>query len=373
MRLIIRDDSPSASAYVANYIISRIKAFSPTPSKPFVLGLPTGSSPLGVYRILVEKYKAGEISFTNIVTFNMDEYISLPRDHPQSYHTFMHQHLFSHINIPPQNVHIPDGCAPCLETECASYEAKISSYGGIDLFLCGLGSDGHIAFNEPGSSLSSRARVKTLAYDTVLANARFFGGDVSKVPRMAVTVGVSTVMEAREVVVVVLGAEKAPALQRCVEEGVNHMWTGSALQMHPFSMVVCDEDATAELRVKTVKYFKSIEQVAKEQGFEQGLPVRMGTGVPRTVVTGEDEGEVNGKQTNGELETNGAGPPILAPQPTSRLLSPTPVRPRSTSPDLVPDRMATRIQDGGVFAGRLTPTPENGLPNGFARINAVGA
>lgn len=183
----------------------------------------------------------------------MDEYIGLPRDDPHSYHTFMWKHFFSHVNIHPSNVHILDGNAANPEAECVAYENAIREAGGIDLFLAGIGEDGHIAFNEPGSSLSSRTRVKTLAYDTILANSRFFGYEVEKVPRMALTVGVQTILEAREVVVIILGARKALALQKCVEQGVNHMWSLSSLQLHPHPMIVVDEDATLELRVKTVK------------------------------------------------------------------------------------------------------------------------
>lgn len=165
----------------------------------------------------------------------------------------MWMHLFAHIDIDPRNVHILNGNAPDLDAECAAYEAAIQAAGGIDLFLAGIGEDGHIAFNEPGSSLVSRTRVKTLAYDTVLANARFFGSDLSRVPRMALTVGVQTVLDAHEVVVLVLGAKKALALQKTIEGGVNHMWTLSALQLHQHPMLVVDEDATLELQVKTVK------------------------------------------------------------------------------------------------------------------------
>ncbi|KAH8904451.1 glucosamine-6-phosphate isomerase [Coniochaeta sp. PMI_546] len=363
MRLIIRDQPEAASAYVANYIIDRIKHFAPTPAHPFVLGLPTGSSPLGVYRILVEKYKAGEISFENVITFNMDEYIGIPRDHPESYHSFMWKHFFSHVNIHPNNVNILNGNAPNLEAECVEYEAKIKRVGGIDLFLAGIGEDGHIAFNEPGSSLASRTRVKTLAYDTILANSRFFDNDLEKVPKMALTVGVQTVLEAREVVVIILGARKALALQRCIEQGVNHMWTLSSLQLHPHPMIVCDEDATLELQVKTVKYFKSIEKVALAQGFEQILPSKIRTGpAPETVVQSPrhvDEAE---------------SPTIVSPQPTtSRLLrasSPAreyPIRSHSPDGDLVPDRMASRIPEPGLTK-RLTPTPET-----QNRVGAVGA
>lgn len=181
----------------------------------------------------------------------------------------MYRHLFSHIDIPPSNVHLLDGNATDLAAECAAYEAAIERVGGIELFLAGVGPDGHIAFNEPGSSLASRTRPKTLAGDTVRANARFFSGDETAVPTRALTVGVGTVMAAREVVVIVTGAHKALALRYALEKGVGHMWTVSALQMHPAAMVVADDAATLELRVKTVRYFKEIEQEgtdAREQG-----------------------------------------------------------------------------------------------------------
>jgi len=157
-----------------------------------------------------------------------------------------------------------NGNAEDLIAECNSYEARIKAVGGIELFLGGIGEDGHIAFNEPGSSLASRTRIKTLAYETILANARFFNNDLSQVPRMALTVGVATVLDSREVVVVVTGQRKALALSKAIEEGVNHLWTLSALQMHPWALIVVDEDATAELHVKTVKYFRSIERVQDE-------------------------------------------------------------------------------------------------------------
>jgi len=198
------------------------------------------------------------VSFQHVVTFNMDEYCDLPRDHPESYHSFMWENLFRHIDIQPQNAHILDGNARDVDEECARYEEKIRSFGGIQLFLAGIGPDGHVAFNEPGSSLSSRTRVKTLAQDTVVANARFFGGDVSQVPTKALTVGVATVLDAAEVLVIITGTHKAYALAKCIEEGVNHMFTVSAIQMHPKAVVVCDEDATLELRVRTAKYFKSL-------------------------------------------------------------------------------------------------------------------
>jgi len=261
MRIIIRDDSNEVAEYVANYVIERINAFNPTAERPFVLGLPTGSSPLATYKKLIEACKQGLVSFKNVVTFNMDEYCGLPEDHPESYHSFMFANLFHHIDIAPSNVHILNGNAADLKVECDNYEKLIRAFGGIELFLGGIGSDGHMAFNEPGSSLVSRTRIKTLAYDTVVANARFFNNDVHKVPKTALTVGVGTVMDAREVLFIITGPHKAYALRMAVEEGVSHMWTVSAIQMHPNAMIVCDEDATLELRVKTVKYFKGIERV----------------------------------------------------------------------------------------------------------------
>jgi len=259
MRVIIEPDYESAAKWTACHIVRRINEFGPTAERPFVLGLPTGSSPIGVYRELVELCKAGKISFKNVVTFNMDEYVNLPEDHPESYHSFMWRHLFSHVDITKQNVNILDGNAADLEAECQRYEAKIKQLGGVKLFLGGIGPDGHIAFNEPGSSLTSRTRIKTLTYDTIVANARFFDGDINKVPRTALTVGVGTVMDAEEVVIIVNGHKKALALKHAIEGSVNHMWTISALQMHPNGIIVCDEEATAELKVGTVKYFKDIE------------------------------------------------------------------------------------------------------------------
>jgi glucosamine-6-phosphate deaminase len=218
-----------------------------------VLGLPTGSSPLPIYHALIEAYGQGKISFRHVVTFNMDEYVGLARDHPESYHSFMLANFFSHVDIDSRNVNILNGNAPNLREECLSYEAKIKALGGIELFLGGVGSDGHIAFNEPGSSLNSRTRIKSLAYETIVANARFFNNDLSLVPRMALTVGVQTIMDAKEVVIIATGSTKALAIQQAVEGGVSHLCTLSCLQLHPCSIVVADEDATLELKVKTVK------------------------------------------------------------------------------------------------------------------------
>ncbi|MBD3265368.1 glucosamine-6-phosphate deaminase [bacterium] len=260
MRIVIHDNYENMSKWTATYIQRKINLHQAASKDPFVLGLPTGSSPLGTYKALVALHKNEGLSFQNVVTFNMDEYVGLAEDHPESYHYFMHSNFFDHVDVPKNNIHILNGNAPDLDKECCDYEEKIKQAGGIRLFLGGIGPDGHIAFNEPGSSLVSRTRIKTLAYDTILANSRFFDNDIEKVPKQALTVGVGTVMDADEVVILVNGYKKARALRQVVEEGVNHMWTVSMLQMHPHVVIVCDEEATMELKLATVRYFKDIER-----------------------------------------------------------------------------------------------------------------
>ena len=260
MRVIIESDYRSLSEWAANYVAQRINQFQPSSERPFVLGLPTGSSPLGMYKALIELNREGKVSFRNVVTFNMDEYVGLPESHPESYHSFMFNNFFNHIDIPKENIHILNGNASDLEAECGNYEKQIASYGGIDLFVGGIGPDGHIAFNEPGSSLTSRTRVKTLTTDTIVANSRFFDNDMNKVPKTALTVGVGTVMDAKEVLILCNGHNKARALRHAVEGAVTQMWTISALQMHRHGIIVCDEAATDELKVGTYRYFKDIER-----------------------------------------------------------------------------------------------------------------
>ena len=260
MRIIIQETYGKMSQWAAAYIAKRINAFKPTKERPFVLGLPTGSTPIGTYKELIHLYKMGKVSFKNVVTFNMDEYVGIPENHPESYHSFMWNNFFSHIDIPRENVHILNGNAPDLEAECINYEKQIADFGGIELFMGGIGPDGHIAFNEPGSSLTSRTRQKTLTTDTIIANCRFFDNDVNKVPKTALTVGVGTVMDAKQVMIMVNGHNKARALQHGVEEGVCQMWTISALQLHPHAIIVADEAACGELKVDTYKYFKDIEK-----------------------------------------------------------------------------------------------------------------
>ena len=259
MRVIIQNDYENLSLWAARYIASRIREFEPNENRPFVLGLPTGSSPLGTYAELIRLNREGYVSFANVVTFNMDEYVGLPKDHEQSYYTFMWKNFFNHIDIKKENVHILDGNAKDLEAECAAYEDAIAAFGGIELFLGGIGSDGHIAFNEPFSSLSSKTRVKSLTYDTKVMNSRFFDNDMSKVPSQALTVGVKTVTDSKEVIILVNGHAKARALQATIEGGVSQNWTCSALQLHPKAVIVCDEAACGELKLNTYKYFKDIE------------------------------------------------------------------------------------------------------------------
>ena len=259
MRVVIQKDYDTMCRWAAEYIAAKINANKGN-AKPFVLGLPTGSSPLGVYRDLIEMNKAGKVSFKNVVTFNMDEYVGLPHEHDQSYWYFMWSNFFDHIDIPHENVHILNGMAKDPEAECAAYEETIASFGGIDLFLGGIGVDGHIAFNEPFTSLASRTGVRNLTTDTRIVNSRFFGGDPEKVPAQALSVGVGTVTDSKEVMILISGHNKARALAATVEGGVSQMWTCSALQMHNAAIIACDEDACGELKVDTYKYFLDIEK-----------------------------------------------------------------------------------------------------------------
>ncbi|MFI3305152.1 MAG: glucosamine-6-phosphate deaminase [Rikenellaceae bacterium] len=256
MRLIIENTKAGVAKWAAREIIAAINAAG----GKLVLGLPTGSTPLDCYKELIAAYEAGEVSFKGVVTFNMDEYVGLAESHPESYHSFMWNNFFSHIDIDPSNVNILNGNAEDLEAECRGYEERIAAAGGIDLFMGGVGEDGHIAFNEPFSSLSSLTRVKTLTDDTIAVNARFFGGDISLVPKTALTVGVGTILASKRVMILATGAKKARAVQQGVEGAYNHTWTITGLQIHPNGILVCDDAAATELRVSTYRYFKDIEQ-----------------------------------------------------------------------------------------------------------------
>lgn len=259
MRVIIQENYDKMSKWAANYIADKINSHKE--NRPFVLGLPTGSSPIGVYKELIQKNKDGEVSFANVVTFNMDEYLGLPHEHDQSYWYFMHDIFFNHlVDMKPENINILDGMTDDPSTECLKYEQKIAAYGGIDLFMGGIGVDGHLAFNEPYTSLCSRTGVRDLTTDTRIVNSRFFGNDPEKVPAQALSVGIGTVMDAKEVLVLISGHNKAQALAAVVEGGVSQKWTCSALQMHNAAIIACDEAACGEIKVDTYKYFLDIEQ-----------------------------------------------------------------------------------------------------------------
>ncbi|MGD1821823.1 MAG: glucosamine-6-phosphate deaminase [Pleomorphochaeta sp.] len=260
MRVIIEENYNDISLWAARYIAKSINQYNPSENNPFVLGLPTGSTPLATYKELIRLYNQGYVSFKNVVTFNMDEYVNLDENHPQSYHYFMWSNFFSYVDIKKENVNILNGMAKDLDKECLRYEEKIASYGGIDLFLGGIGCDGHIAFNEPFSSLSSRTRVKSLTHDTIVVNSRFFDNDISKVPTTALTVGVETITSAKTVIILVSGHSKAEALKLSVEGAVSHTCTASALQMHKNAIFVVDENSCGQLKVDTYKYFKEIEK-----------------------------------------------------------------------------------------------------------------
>ncbi len=243
MEIIIRDDyaavSQQAAAAVADLLRTQPQA---------VLGLATGSTPLGLYQELIRLHREESLDFSQVTTFNLDEYVGLAADHPQSYHYFMHDNLFRHINVPSDNIHIPDGTASDYQTFCKSYEARIESCGGIDLQVLGIGSDGHIAFNEPGSSLASRTRIKTLARQTIDDNARFFDS-VDDVPIYAITMGVGTILDARRIILLANGANKSSAVAAAVEGPVTSMCTASVLQNHADTTFFLDTEAASQLKM----------------------------------------------------------------------------------------------------------------------------
>lgn len=240
-----------ASDYLANYIINKINDFKPTASKPFVLGLPTGSSPEGIYARLIQANRSGRVSFRDVVTFNMDEYIGLPASNPQSYHYFMYDKFFNHVDIPRKNINILNGLAQDIKKECAAYEAKIKLYGRIHLFLGGLGPEGHLAFNEAGSTRDSKTREVFLVESTIEANSRFFDNDHSKVPKSALSVGISTIIDnSDEVAIIVMGKAKQFALEKTLYGKKNDpRYPSSYLQDHSNVLIVCD-NAAAGLKAK---------------------------------------------------------------------------------------------------------------------------
>jgi glucosamine-6-phosphate deaminase len=251
VRVIIQPDAEAASRRAARFVADLIR------KKPdCVLGLATGSSPLGTYRELIRLHREESLDFSQVTTFNLDEYVGLSSVHPQSYRRFMQESLFDHVNLRTEQTHVPDGRALDFESHCRQYEQRIQDAGGIDLQILGIGSDGHIAFNEPGSSLGSRTRLKTLASETIRDNARFFGGE-DKVPRLAVTMGVGTILESRRCLLLAFGPHKAKAIRDSVEGPVTAQVTASALQLHREVICILDEAAASLLARRD--YYAEVE------------------------------------------------------------------------------------------------------------------
>lgn len=252
MEVIIAADFNQMSGIAARIIRRQIRR------KPdSVLGLATGGTPVGTYKELIRLHKEEGLDFSKVTTFNLDEYLGLPRTHDQSYHYFMRENLFNGINVDPRHIHVPDGMAEDIDGHCRWYEQRIKEAGGIDLQLLGIGSDGHIAFNEPGSSLGSRTRLKTLAEQTIKDNARFFEKE-EDVPRFAITMGVGTIMEAREILLIANGENKASVCADFIEGPVTARVTASLLQLHPRVIVVLDEAAASKLR--QADYYRWVQQ-----------------------------------------------------------------------------------------------------------------
>lgn len=249
MEVIINETKQLASEAAAR-VVARLVRDHPTA----VLGLATGSTPLNLYKALIRMHQQEGLDFSYITTFNLDEYVGLERTHPQSYFTFMWKNLFSQINIRPENVHIPDGMIDDVPAVCAAYERKIAEAGGIDLQVLGIGSDGHLGFNEPTSSFASRTRIKTLTKQTVADNARFFNGDESRVPHHCITMGIGTIMDARMNLLLAFGEGKAAAIAAMVEGPVAAMLPASILQHHPLTKIFMDEAAASDL--KLVDYYR---------------------------------------------------------------------------------------------------------------------
>ncbi len=244
MRLVILENAEAVADFACEYFVGQLKR-----QPKSVLGLATGSSPVALYQRLIQANQKGEVSFDQVTSFNLDEYIGLAGDHPQSYRYFMNDKLFDHVDIDQAKTHVPNGAAEDPNAECARYEAAIAEAGGIDLQLLGIGVNGHIGFNEPLSSLASRTRVKTLTKSTIEANSRYFDADEFQ-PTDAITTGIGTILDAKEVMLLATGPNKAEAVRGCVEGPVSAACPASALQLHQHAVVVVDEDAASLLSMK---------------------------------------------------------------------------------------------------------------------------
>ena len=253
MEVIITDTELTASLSAAK-VIARLVRENPNA----ILGLATGSTPLTSYRELIRLHREEGLDFSQITTFNLDEYLGLPPSHKQSYRYFMDEHLFNHINIKPENTHVPNGLSKDVPATCQAYEEAIQKAGGIDLQVLGIGGDGHIGFNEPTSSFASRTRIKTLTQETISDNARFFEGHEEQVPRHCITMGLGTIMDARMNLLLAFGTGKAQAIAATVEGPVSAMTPASLLQHHPQAKVFLDEDAASQLQL--ADYYRWVYQ-----------------------------------------------------------------------------------------------------------------
>lgn len=241
----------------ARIICNRINQANPSSSSPFKLCLPTGSTPIAMYQELIRLYNAKQVSFKHVISFNMDEYVGLEHTHPQSYHYYMYNNFFNSIDIQTKNIHILNGMAPDLSAECAKFENEIAKFGGLDLTIGGVGSDGHIAFNEPFSAINSRTRLKTLNTNTQIANSRFFD-NVDQIPKQVLTIGIQTILDSKEVIILAKGLDKSHALANAIEGSISSACPLSAIQLHNKALIIADEMAAYELKLKTIRYFESI-------------------------------------------------------------------------------------------------------------------
>ncbi len=252
MLVIIKNDYAKLSEEAAKVVADRLKR------KPnLVLGLATGSTPLGLYKELIRLHKNEGLDFSKVITFNLDEYVGLPPSHDQSYHYFMQQNFFNEINLDPRYIHVPHGMANDIKSFCNWYEERIKSFGGIDLQVLGIGANGHIAFNEPGSSLGSRTRIKTLTPTTREDNKRFFDKK-EDVPKYAITMGVGTIMDAKELLLVASGESKAEAIRNSVEGPLTAMCPASIIQMHKEAFVIVDKPSASLLQGTYVDTWESL-------------------------------------------------------------------------------------------------------------------
>ncbi|MGH1370558.1 MAG: glucosamine-6-phosphate deaminase [Cellvibrionaceae bacterium] len=252
MQIVILPTANDVAAYGASLFIRQL-----TQKPNSVLGLATGSTPVALYQKLIESYQQERISFQKTTTFNLDEYLGLQGDHPQSYRHFMNQHLFEQVDVDPNLTHVPPGNASNPISACEEYERMIENSGGIDLQLLGIGRNGHIGFNEPSSGLRSRTRVKTLTQETIDDNARFFSKGEFQ-PHLSITMGIGTILDSRQVLLLATGSGKAEAIRDTIEGPMSASCPASALQMHQSAIIVIDEEAAS--RLDNANFYKHIER-----------------------------------------------------------------------------------------------------------------